>query len=538
MRRLWRLLGILRVVCKYRLERLLAKEPRVPRTLRCLLICAAPLHGLGSRKMPLGERARRALEELGPIFIKFGQTLSTRPDLLPPEVVEELSCLQDRVPPFPQKQALATLRAALQQDPAEVFASFEEQPLASASIAQVYAATLHDGRRVVVKITRPDIAKRIQRDIALLYLLGRLIALWAPFRERLRPLEVIADYEQVLLNELDLELEAANTAQLRRNFQNSKKLYVPEICWDLSHKNVLVMERVEGVAITDLEALKAHGTDLRALTEDGVEVFFTQVFRHNFFHADMHPGNIFVSLKDPRSPCYIVVDCAIIGTLTEHDRYYLARNLLAVVQRRYHEVAALHVECGWVPPNTRVHELEQAVRNVCEPLLAKPLAQISCARLLVKLLGVARRFGMTVQPSLVLLQKTLLNIEGLGRRLYPQLDLLSTLRPLLEEWLLEYYTPRRLLARLGSRLSALSVPAPAPSPPPAAATLHHPPPAPHPHGAGAAPKSPPSRLRSLLPALLLAAAAVWIAEPSWEGLREVPGATWLLLLAALWLLRR
>jgi ubiquinone biosynthesis protein len=368
--------------------------------------------------------------------------------LLPEEIADELAKLQDNVPPFPQEQSVAIIEKALGKPVSELFARFENTPMASASVAQVHCATLHSGEQVVVKVVRPDIEPIIRQDIALLFTLARLMAKYHPEGHRLRPVEVVSDYEMVILDELDMGREAANASQLRRNFENNKLLYVPEIYWDYTCRNVLTMERISGIPVTDLEALRARGTDLKLLAERGVEIFFTQVFRHSFFHADMHPGNIFVDATDPADPTYIGVDCAIIGSLSDADQYYLGRNLLGIFRRDYREVAQLHVECGWVPPQTRVQDFESAMRAVCEPIFERPISQISFGQLLVYLFQTASRFDMEVQPSLVLLQKTLLNIEGMGRQLYPDLNLWDTAQPFLEEWVQQRYSPQSVLKRL------------------------------------------------------------------------------------------
>ena len=391
---------------------------------------------------------RRALEELGPVFIKFGQMLSTRRDMLPAELADELAKLQDNVPPFPQEESIRLIEKALGQPVGQLFAEFEPTPMASASVAQVHRATLHSGEKAVVKVVRPDIEPVIRQDIALMFTLARLIERYLPDGRRLRPVEVIADYEVVILDELDLGREAANASQLRRNFADSTLVYVPEVFWDYCTRNVMTVERISGIPVTDIEALRAKGTDLKLLGERGVEIFFTQVFRDNFFHADMHPGNIFVDASDPADPSYIAVDCAIVGSLSEADQYYLARNLLGVFRQDYHEVAQLHVECGWVPPDTRVQDFEAAMRAVCEPVFQRPISEISFGQLLVYLFQTAARFDMEIQPSLVLLQKTLLNIEGLGRQLYPDLDLWETAQPYLENWVQERYSPQAVFTRL------------------------------------------------------------------------------------------
>ena len=318
--------------------------------------------------------------------------------------------------------------------------------MASASVAQVHTATLHSGEKAVVKVVRPDIEPIIRQDLALLFTLARLVAKYLPDGRRLRPVEVVSDYKLVILDELDLGREAANASQLRRNFENSKLVYIPEVYWDYTTRNVFTMERISGIAVTDMEALRARGVDFKVLGERGVEIFFTQVFRDSFFHADMHPGNIFVDASDPADPSYIAVDCAIVGSLSDADQYYLARNL--IFRRDYREVAQLHVECGWVPPETRVQDFESALRAVCEPIFERPISEISFGQLLIYLFRTASRFDMEVQPSLVLLQKTLLNIEGLGRQLYPQLNLWDTAQPFLEEWVQERYSPQSVFKRL------------------------------------------------------------------------------------------
>jgi ubiquinone biosynthesis protein len=446
MSRALRLARILQVVGRYRLDEFIDQQqlPAIPR----LALSLSPWRVHRAPDLTRGIRLRRALEELGPVFIKFGQMLSTRRDLLPEDIADELARLQDDVPPFPERQSVALIETALGKPVSELFAEFEAKPMASASVAQVHRATLSGGEKVVVKVVRPGIEAVIQQDIALLYTLARLAARYHPDGRRLRPEEVVADYELVILDELDMTREAANTSQLRRNFEDNKLLYVPEVYWDYTRRNVLTMERISGIPVTDVETLKARGTDLKLLGERGVEIFFTQVFNHSFFHADMHPGNIFVDATDPADPTYIGVDCAIVGSLSEADQYYLGRNLLGIFRRDYREVAQLHVECGWVPPETRVQDFEAAMRAVCEPIFERPISEISFGELLVYLFQTAGRFDMEVQPSLVLLQKTLLNIEGLGRQLYPDLNLWDTAQPFLEEWLQQRYSPQAVMQRL------------------------------------------------------------------------------------------
>jgi ubiquinone biosynthesis protein len=449
-----RALTILAATVRYRLDTLFDAQleaATLPAPFVFLLRCS-PLRLLPQPRLSRGERLRRALEDLGPIFVKFGQLLSTRRDLLPDDIADELAKLQDQVPPFASALAVAQIEAALGQSVDVLFAEFDSNPLASASIAQVHTATLHSGEHVVVKVLRPGIRTIIRQDVDLMFMLARFVQRYLPDGRRLRPVEVVNEYQHTIFDELDLRREGANTSQLRRLWINSGLLYVPAVFWDYTRENVLVLERIHGIPVTDVPALMAQGTDMKLLAERGVEIFFTQVLRDSFFHADMHPGNIFVSFDDPQSPTYIGIDCAIIGTLSEFDQYYLARNMLAIFRSDYREVAQLHVECGWVPPNTPVREFESAMRSVCEPVFQKPLGEISFGELLLYLFQVARRFDMEVQPSLVLLQKTLLNIEGLGRQLYPQLDLWATAKPLLEDWLRERYSPKRLLKILKHKL--------------------------------------------------------------------------------------
>jgi ubiquinone biosynthesis protein len=412
------------------------------RPLRFLLYLA-PWHWFRRDLPAFPVRIRLALEELGPIFIKFGQLLSTRVDLLPADLAVELARLQDRVPPFPGEQARALIEKSWGRPIEDVLDAFDEKPLASASIAQVHSARLKDGREVIVKVLRPAISKTIRRDVDLLFTVARLAQRYWPDGRRLRPVEVVREYEKTVFDELDLQREAANASQLRRNFKHSEDLYIPEVYWDWTRNNVMVMERIYGTPVSQVARLKAQGISMRTLGTRGVEIFFTQVFRDNFFHADMHPGNIFV---EP-SGRYISVDFGIVGTLTREDQRYLAENLLAFFRRDYRRVAELHVASGWVPFGTRIEEFESAIRSVCEPIFEKPLSEISFGHFLVNLFQTARRFEMEIQPQLVLLEKTLLNIEGLGRQLYPQLDLWTTAKPFMERWMREQIGVRTLIER-------------------------------------------------------------------------------------------
>ncbi len=401
---------------------------------------------------PLGERLRLALQELGPVWITFGQMMSTRRDLFPPHIADQLALLQDQVEPFDGKLAKRTIEQALGGPLEQWFDDFDEVALASASIAQVHTGTLKkNGKEIVFKVIRPDIKPIIEADIKLMYRMAEIVSRLQPEARRLRPVEVVREYEKTLLDELDLMRQAANSIQLRLNFEGDDTLYVSEVYTDYSSINLLVMERIYGIQVSDVEGLKANGTDLKLLSENAVNIFFTQVFRDSFFHADMHPGNIFVSYEHPENPQWIALDCGIVGTLNREDKRYLAENLLAFFNRDYRKVAELHVDSGWVPHDTNVDEFEFAIRTVCEPIFEKPLCEISFGHVLLNLFNTARRFNMEVQPQLVLLQKTLLYVEGLGRQLYPQLDLWATAKPFMENWMSRQVGPQAIIEAVKSK---------------------------------------------------------------------------------------
>jgi ubiquinone biosynthesis protein len=430
-----RLLRIVLVAFRYRLDELVLSGIDQPMAVRLLWLAR-----LGSRpKMARGVRLRLALESLGPIFVKFGQVLSTRRDLIPPDIADELALLQDRVAPFPSDEAAALVEAALGAPTDQLFGHFETDPVASASIAQVHFAVLHDGRHVAVKVLRPGMLEVIDKDLSLMRVLAGLIERLAPDGRRLKPREVVGEFDKHLHDELDLLREAANCSQLRRNFaadgDRRNLLWVPEVMWDYCTSNVFTMERMYGIPVSQVDRLRALGVDIPTLARKGVEIFFTQVFDDGFFHADMHPGNIYVSDQPDTLGRYIALDFGIVGSLSEFDKNYLAQNFLAFFQRDYRRVARLHIESGWVPPTTREEELEGAVRAVCEPYFDRPLAEISLGQVLLRLFQTSRRFNVEIQPQLVLLQKTLLNVEGLGRQLDPQLDLWKTAKPYLERWM-------------------------------------------------------------------------------------------------------
>ena len=439
-----RLFHIRRIANKYGLVEFIPRD-KLPFIARMALSVG---FSFKSHETSRARRLRLALESLGPVFIKFGQALSTRRDLLPQDVADELAKLQDQVPPFDTLIARQTIEQSLGQSIDELFDEFEDRPLASASVAQVHRAKLKSGESVVVKVIRPDIRPQIEQDTAWMALIARWLVRLHPQGHRLKADEVVADYRQTILDELDLTREAANASQLRRNFENSDQLYVPKVYWEFTRSQVYTMEEVSGTPVNDRAELDAQGVNFQCLAERGVEIFFTQVLRDSFFHADMHPGNIFVDTSNPEKPGYIALDCAIIGSLSDDDLYYLARNLLSIFQRDYRRVAQLHLECGWVPRTTNAIEFENAIRTVCEPVFDKPIAELSFGQLLLNLFQTASRFDMPIQPSLVLLQKTLLNIEGLGRELYPQLNLWNTAQPFLERWMRERYSLPNTLKRM------------------------------------------------------------------------------------------
>jgi len=460
MKAVFRASRIGRVVLRYRLDDLLEGTP-AERWLR-LAKPFVPRAPAAIAAQTRGARLRLALQELGPIFVKFGQILSTRRDLVPPDVADELTLLQDRVQPFDGQTARRIVEQALGQPIEVAFASFDTTPLASASIAQVHAATLPDGRQVVVKVLRPTIEQQIDADIALLKSLAALVDRTHPRADKIRPREVVAEIESTLAAELDLQREGANASVLRRFWQGSDDLYVPEVIWSHTGERALTLERVYGIPSDDVAALDAAGIDRKALAAKGVRVFYTQVFRDNFFHADAHAGNIWVDSDPARrlNPRFIALDFGIMGQLSQEDQYYLAENFMAIFNRDYRRIAELHVEAGWMPSNVRIDELEAAARSVCEPYFTRPLSQISLAEVLLKLFRVAQRYQLTLQPQLILLQKTLLNIEGVGRQLDPALDIWAVARPVLERILIERYSPRRALKELRKRLPELMTHAP------------------------------------------------------------------------------
>lgn len=460
LRVLARLIQIQRVLVRHGLDEFVA-ETHLYRPLRFVFL-ASPWTWFERRKgATRAERLRLALEELGPIFIKLGQALSTRRDLLPADIATELCKLQDRVPPFDGALAKQIVEEAFGRPVLDVFEEFSQQPLAAASIAQVHVAKLKadgsdgSGSDVIVKVLRPGMREIIERDLEVMHALAKLAKRNSHEARRLRVDEIVDEYEKTILDELDLMREAANAAQLRRNFEGSDLLHVPKVYFDFCRVNVMVMERIRGITISDMTTLRKLGTNIPLLATNGVKIFFTQVFRHNFFHADMHPGNIFVLADDPSRPRYAAVDFGIVGTLDLRDQHYLAENFLAVFDRNYRRVAELHVESGWVPADTRVDEMESAIRTVLEPIFNKPLKDISFGTILLRLFDISRRFDMRIQPQLILLQKTLLNIEGLGRDLYPELDIWQTAAPILREWMRDRLSPRAQLRQLRDHLPAM-----------------------------------------------------------------------------------
>lgn len=459
LRVLSRLIEIQRVLVRHRLDEFV-RATHLFRPLRFLFLMSPWTWFVRGKEAPRAVRLREALEELGPIFVKFGQALSTRRDLLPVDIADELAKLQDAVPPFDGRIARAIVEQAYGRAAEEVFSTFDETPLAAASIAQVHAAELRaevplngaKTREVVVKVLRPDMLRVISRDLEVLHELARIADRHWEGSRRLKPMEVVREYEKTILDELDLMREAANASQLRRNWENSPLLYVPAVHFDFCRQEVMVLERIRGVQISNMARLREAGTDIRKLAENGVEIFFTQVFKHNFFHADMHPGNIFVLIDNPSQPKYAAVDFGIVGTLDPRDQYYLAENFLAVFDRDYRKVATLHLESGWVPEGSRVDEMESAIRTVCEPIFNKPLKEISFGTVLLRLFEISRRFNVEIQPQLILLQKTLLNVEGLGRDLYPDLDVFKIAGPIMRDWQREKLSGRALLENARSQL--------------------------------------------------------------------------------------
>ncbi len=428
-----RLLGIQRVLIRHGLDHLVFAM-RIFRPVR-FIERLLPWNWFKRERGPQAERVRLVLEELGPIFVKFGQILSTRRDLLPDDYANELAKLQDNVPPFPGAQARKIIENAFSKNIEDIFLEFDEVPLASASIAQVHEATLMDGRKMIVKVVRPDIEKLIKKDLSLMHILAaKAEAYWEDAR-KLKPSNVVAEFEKTLLDELDLMREAANASQLRRNFEDSELLYVPEVEWDLTTSDVMVMERISGIPVSDVESLQQAGVDMKRLAENGIELFLTQVIRDSYFHADMHPGNIFVRPGMNGAAQIAVVDFGIMSSLSDFDQRYLAENFMAFLNRDYKKVATLHVDSGWVPANTRVDEFESAIRTVCEPMFDRSLGNISFGTILLRLFQTAREFNMPILPQLILLQKTLVNVEGLGRQLYPELDVWKTTKPMFEHWM-------------------------------------------------------------------------------------------------------
>jgi ubiquinone biosynthesis protein len=444
--RIWHIGVILK---RYRLDELFNTN-RLPGPIRWLRVFMPA--GKDMSGLPRGERLRLALQDLGPVYVKFGQILSTRRDLLPQDIADELALLQDQVPPFPGDEARNIIEEALGEPVSEIFASFDTNPLASASIAQVHPATLHDGREAVVKVVRPGISKQLRKDIDLLTAIAKLAEKFMQSGARIQPLKVVQEFETVVFDELDMQREAANASILRRNFKGSTDLYIPEVYWEWCHRKVMVMERVSGLPVGDVENLKKHGVNLKKLARRGVRVFYTQVFRDNLFHADLHPGNILVDASDPDDPTYIAMDFGIVASLSTEDLYYIAENFKALFNQDYRRVAALHIEAGWVPAETRLEELEAATRSVGEPNFTRPLNEVSFGKVLFDLFSVAQRFQLTLQPQLLMLQKTLLNVEGLARQLDPELDIWGVAKPELETILRQRHNLENVSHELRERL--------------------------------------------------------------------------------------
>ena len=444
--RVWHIIVILK---RYRLDELLG-DGRLPGPVRWLLVFIPG--GKDVSELPRGERLRMALQDLGPVYVKFGQILSTRRDLLPLDIAEELALLQDQVPPFPGDQARSIIEASLGEPVNDIFATFDTVPLASASIAQVHPATLHDGRKAVVKVVRPGISKQLRKDIDLLVTIAKLAEKFLRSGANVQPLKVVREFETFVFDELDMQREASNASMLRRNFKDSRDLYIPEVYWQWCTRRVMVMERVSGLPVGDIENLKKHGVNLKKLARRGVRVFYTQVFRDNLFHADLHPGNILVDATNPDDPTYIAMDFGIVASLSNEDLYYIAENFKALFNQDYRRVAALHIEAGWVPASTRLEELEAATRSVGEPNFTRPLNEVSFGKVLFDLFQVAHRFQLTLQPQLLMLQKTLLNVEGLARQLDPELDIWGVAKPELEAILRERHNIENVSRALRERL--------------------------------------------------------------------------------------
>ena len=450
LRQFARAMNISAILVRYRLDDLLQEGHFFRPMLGVRLFAILPRRRVAD--LARGERLRLALQEMGPVFVKFGQILSTRRDVLPPDIADELALLQDRVPPFPGEQARRITEEALGSSVEELFGSFEADPLASASIAQVHAASLPGGKEVVVKVVRPGIEKQLRRDIDLLLYISGLVERYWEGSARVRPREIVEEFQTFVFDELDMQREASNASMLRRNFEGSDELYIPSIYWPYCREQVLVMERVSGIPVSDVEALKAAGVDLPRLARRGIKIFYTQVFRDNLFHADMHPGNILVDASDPQNASFIAMDFGIVASLTPKDLHYIGENFIALFNRDYFRVAQLHVDAGWVPPDTRLDEMEAAVRAVGEPNFTRPLNEISFGKLLMKLFQVARRFNLRIQPQLIMLQKTLLNIEGLGRQLHPDLDIWAVAKPELESIMREKHGIDQTAKRLAERM--------------------------------------------------------------------------------------